>query len=724
MKPTRISFFGATAAALLFAGACGGSQAKTSQASNADPAGSDGDPLGLSTKTPETPKVVATGTPSGDLIPRSVFYGNPDRAGVQLSSDGKHLSWLADSDGVMNIWVAPRGDLAAAKAITKSKKRPISQYFWAFDNQHVLYMQDAGGNEDFHIYSVNLKTGEERDLTPMDKIRATFNGVSYKKPGEILIGLNNRDPRFHDVHRVNLKSGKSELVYENPGFAGFQFDDNYKLLLGTKQNAQGGMDIMKYSPVKAKKTDGKPDPMADWKPFMSIGMEDALSTSPIATDRSGKNIYMWDSRGRNTRALYSMNLKTGKKKLISGDDKIEAGGLILHPTKRTVMAVGFTRERTEWKILDKSLKRDLAKLAKVDGGELRVVDGSLDDKTWIVQFVRDDGPAKYYLWDRRAQKETFLFSNRKELEGLKLSKMHPRTIKARDGLELVNYLSLPVDSDPEADGVPSSELPMVLLVHGGPWSRDGWGYDSLHQHLANRGYAVLSVNFRGSTGLGKDFLNAGNREWAGKMHDDLLDSVQWAVDQKIANKDKVCIMGGSYGGYATLVGLAMTPDTFACGVDIVGPSSIMTLLSTIPPYWEPLKKTFKMRVGDWETEEGKAALIKASPLTHVDKIKKPLLIGQGANDPRVKQAESDQIVTAMNEKNIPVSYVLFPDEGHGFRRRPNRLVFFAAVEAFLSAHIGGKYEPATPDEFTGTTVKVPEGAHGIPGFPALLDGLK
>ncbi len=324
---------------------------------------------------------------------------------------------------------------------------------------------------------------------------------------------------------------------------------------------------------------------------------------------------------------------------------------------------------------------------------------------------------KYYRYERGSKQAKYLFSNRKDLDGLPLVKMHPVVIKSRDGLDLVSYLSLPKNTDPGDKGRPSQPLPMVLDVHGGPWARDDWGYNPVHQMLANRGYAVLSVNFRGSTGFGKSFINAGNREWAGKMHDDLLDAVNWSIEQKIADPKQIAIMGGSYGGYATLVGLTFTPDVFACGVDIVGPSNIITLLNTIPPYWQPAIQMFKDRVGDHTTPEGKKFLDDRSPLTHVGKIVKPLLIAQGANDPRVKQSEADQIVKAMQDKRIPVTYVLYPDEGHGFARPENRMSFNAVTEAFLAQHLGGRYEPIGND-FTGSTIQIPTGAEGVPGLPA------
>jgi dipeptidyl aminopeptidase/acylaminoacyl peptidase len=418
-------------------------------------------------------------------------------------------------------------------------------------------------------------------------------------------------------------------------------------------------------------------------------------------------------------AFTTLDLKNGKQEVVAADPKADAGGAMLHPTEKTVQAVSFTFERTHWKFFDKAVEADFTQLHWLAEGDINVVGRTLDDKQWIVMFLQDNGPVRYYHYDRPTKQARFLFTNRKALEGWKLAKMHPRVVKSRDVLDLVCYLSLPPGTDADNAGKPKQPLPMVLLVHGGPWGRDAWGYNGMHQFLANRGYAVLSVNFRGSTGFGKKFINAANREWAGKMHDDLIDAVDWAIKEQIAIPERVAIMGGSYGGFATLVGLTFTPKKFACGVDIVGPSNLVTLLKTIPPYWAPAMQLFKDRVGDVTSEAGRAFLEERSPLTRADKIKRPLLIGQGANDPRVKQAESDQIVKAMREKNIPVVYVLFPDEGHGFARPENSLAFNAVAEAFLAQHLGGRFE-AVGDAFKGSTITVPAGAEDVPGIAEKL----
>ena len=639
------------------------------------------------------------------LIPRKAFFGNPEKARPRLSHDGKLLAYVAPLEGVLNVFVGPADKPDAAKPVTHDKHRGVTAYSWAYTNQHIVYTQDKNGDEDNHVYSINLSSGEIRDLTPIEKIAAQIEGVSEKFPEEILVGINDRDGReYHDIYRINIVSGEKKLLQLNPGMAGFMADDDYKVRFA--MNFQPDASTVLLAPDKESKE--------GWKLFQKIDAVDSMTTSPAGFDKTGQILYMMDSRGRNTAALKSIDLKTGEEKLIAENDKADIGGVLTHPTEKTIQAVSYTYTRTEWQILDESIRPDLDYLKTVARGEIQVTGRTLDDQRWTVAFLMDNGPIRFYIYDREPKKATFLFTSNRELEKLPLVKMHPVVIKSRDGLDLVSYLTLPKWTDPDEDGVPSEVLPLILNVHGGPWARDDWGYDPEHQLLANRGYAVLAVNYRGSTGFGKNFINAANREWAGKMHDDLIDAVNWAVEQKIARKDKVAIMGGSYGGYATLVGLTFTPDVFACGVDIVGPSSLVTLLNNPPPYWMPFMPVMKLRVGDWKSEEGIKFLESRSPLNYVDKIKKPLLIGQGANDPRVKKAEADQIAKAMTEKKIPVTYVRFHDEGHGFARPENRFAFYAVTEAFLAENLGGRYQPIG-EAFTGADFSIPNGDAEVPG---------
>lgn len=638
------------------------------------------------------------------LIPREVLFGNPDKAAARISPNGRRLAWLAPDQGVLNVWVAPLDNLDAAKPVTADRKRGIRIYHWAFTNEHIIYLQDVGGDEDWHVYLVDLATSQTTDLTPLEKVNAQITGMSHRQPNEILVSLNDRDPQVHDIHRVRLDGGERELIEKNTeNFVGYLIDDDLKVRFATRMTSDGGQEVLQR------------DDDGQWRDFTKVPMEDTLTTQPVGFDKSGQTLYFIDSRGRNTGALTAWNLQNGEQKLLAENDRADIGEVLAHPTENTIDAVSFTYQRKEWQPLADSVKEDLEYLQTVADGEITIASQSLDNQQWIVAYLLDRGPTKYYRYDRRARKAEFLFNNRDDLEGRPLVKMHPIVIKTRDRLELVSYLTLPPGTDDDGDGRPNQPVPMVLNVHGGPWARDAWGFNPLHQWLANRGYAVLSVNFRGSTGLGKEFGNAGNREWAGKMHNDLIDAVEWAVEQKIADRDRVAIMGGSYGGYATLVGLTFTPDVFACGVDIVGPSNILTLLSTIPPYWQPMVQMFKDRVGDFSSDEGKDFLRSRSPLSRVGQIERPLLIGQGANDPRVKQAESDQIVKLMKQKHIPVTYVLYPDEGHGFARPENRLSFNAVAEAFLAEHLGGRFEPIG-EAFQGASITVPSGADQVPGL--------
>jgi dipeptidyl aminopeptidase/acylaminoacyl peptidase len=657
------------------------------------------------------PESAPAGADQVPLIPRREFFGNPEKARARISPDGSQLAFIAPVDGVLNVWVSPIDDLGAARAITKDDKRGITNFFWAYTNRHILYTQDKDGDEDWHVYVVDLESDEAKDLTPLEQISAQIEGVSEKFPEEILVGINDRDNHeLHDVYKVNILTGERELVQQNPGFAGFMTDDDYRVRFAVTYTPDAGQLYL------------LPDEAAEegWKEYLSIGAEDAMTTGAAGFDKSGDILYFLDSRDRNTAALTTINLKTGEQTVIAENAKADISGVITHPTEKHVQAVKFTYLRSEWEVLAEAIAPDLEFLKTVEDGEIQLTSRTLDDRLWTVAYTRDDGPVDFYLYDREAKKAKFLFTSNPSLDKLPLVKMHAVEIPARDGLKLVSYLSLPQGSDPDGDGVPDRPLPMVLSVHGGPWARDEWGYDPEHQLWANRGYAVLSVNYRGSTGFGKEFLNAANRQWAAAMHDDLIDAVNWAVDHGIAQKDKIAIAGASYGGYAALVGLTFTPDVFACGIDQVGPSSLITLMENPPPYWAPFMPVMKLRVGDWATEDGRKFLESRSPLFRVEKIERPLLIVQGAKDPRVKQAEADQIVQAMGEKKIPVTYLLYPEEGHGLVRPENRFAFYAIAEAFLAENLGGRREDYG-DAFDSADFAVPTGADEVPGLESALE---
>jgi dipeptidyl aminopeptidase/acylaminoacyl peptidase len=643
------------------------------------------------------------------LLPRKLLFGNPDRLPPRLSPDGKRILFIAPDQGVLNVWVSPADDPKAAKVVTHERTRPIRDAHWAENGKQVLYANDKGGDENFHVFAVDVESGQEKDLTPFEGVRADLQDTFDKKPDLVYVTMNRRDKKHMDPVLVDLKTGKLDVLLENTeGYDEMLVDQDAKLRVGVKPQPDGSKEIFALDKKKAPKAIGK------------IPFEDVQTTSFYGFDRAGKALYVVDSRGRDTSALAAIDVASGKSTVLFEDAKSDVQGLRFERKNlRPVLAL-TNRERREWHALDKSVAADLEGLRKVTDGDLELTSASRDDSRWTVAFIKDDGPTPVYLWDRKAKKATLLYTTRPALEGKKLAKMHPVTIRARDGLDLVSYLTTPLAADADQDGKPDAgPIPMVLFVHGGPWGRDQWGFNSNHQWLASRGYAVLSVNFRASTGFGKKFLNAGDREWAGKMHDDLLDAVSWAKGQRIADPKKIAIMGGSYGGYATLIGLTFTPDVFACGVDIVGPSNLVTLLETVPPYWAPFLEQFVRRIGDHRTEAGRKFLFERSALSRVDAIQRPLLIGQGANDPRVKQAESDQIVKAMQQKGLPVTYVLYPDEGHGFARPENRLSFNAVAETFLAEHLGGSYEPVGAD-FGGSSITVPSGADKVYGLGEAL----
>ncbi|MEO5888398.1 MAG: S9 family peptidase [Anaerolineales bacterium] len=642
------------------------------------------------------------------LIPRKLLFGNPDKSQARISPDGQRLSYLAPVNGVLNVWVGSVDDPDGAQPVTNDTDRGIRFHYWAYTSKHILYIQDQGGDENWRIYGVDLETGTLTDYTPIERVNARIESLSSRTPEKVVVALNDRSEQLHDLHILDLKTGERTLLIQNDeGFLAYTVDDEFRVRMGSRMTPDGGMDIM------TRKDDNT------WELFAHVPMEDMLTTQVFGFDASGQYLYLADSRERNTSALVQYDTQADQFKLLAEDPRADLSGVIIHPTELRVQAVSFTYDRRYWQILDPSIQADLDFLGTVERGEIDVVSRTQDDQHWIVAYTMDNSPLRYYRYERAARKTIYLFSDRKDLEDKPLASMDPVIIKSRDGLDLVSYLTLPTSSDLNEIGRPAKPLPMVLFVHGGPWGRDDWGFDPYHQWLANRGYAVLSVNFRASIGFGKSFTNAGNMEWGAAMHNDLLDAVDWAVKAGIADKASIAIMGGSYGGYATLAGLTFTPDVFACGVDIVGPSNIVTLLETIPPYWTPMLEMLTSRMGDHRTENGREFLKSRSPLTYADRIRKPLLIGQGANDPRVKQAESDQIVGAMQAKNIPVTYVLYPDEGHGFARPENNMSFSAVAEAFLAGILEGRFEPIG-DDFSGASITVPIGVEQVAGLAEAL----
>src|SRR5436305_10203138 len=595
----------------------------------------------------------ASAQPASDvpLIERAKFFGNPTKTAGRLSPDGKWLSWIAPRDGVLNVWVAPSDDMSKARPLTAERMRPIRTAFWSPDSKTLLFVNDKGGDENFLLYGVDVASGAQRTYTPFEKTRVRVVNISRRAKDRILVAINNRDPRWHDVYSLQLATGKLTLVQRNVGYAGFVSHESLNLRLAVKTRSDGGADYFRIVHGKVQDT-----------PIAQVGLDDAQTTQPLGFTFDGRTLYWADSRGRDTGALVAQDVASGKTRVVAEDPRADVGAVLQDPRTGRAQAWSLDYLKHEYVALDASIKGDLELLKNAaKGGEFAITSRTDADDRWLVAIDPVTAPASTWLYERRTKRLTPLFVSRPELEGAPLVQMFPQEIAARDGLTLVSYLTLPKSADADGDGKPERPVPMVLFVHGGPWARDDYGYHGYHQWLANRGYAVLSVNFRGSTGFGKKFISAGDLQWGRKMHDDLLDAVAWAVKNGVTTPDKVAIMGGSYGGYATLAGLAFTPDEFACGVDIVGPSNLFTLLQTIPPYWEAVKQQFHKRMGDPDTDAGRALLKERSPLFAADRIVRPLLIGQGANDPRVNVRESDQIVQAMAAKNIPVTYVVFPD---------------------------------------------------------------
>jgi dipeptidyl aminopeptidase/acylaminoacyl peptidase len=618
------------------------------------------------------------------LIPREVLFGNPERDQPQISPDGKMIAYLAPEKGVLNVWVRTLGQ-TDDHVITADKKRGIRFFFWQPDSQHILYGQDFDGDENWHIYQTHLKPKNTRDLTPFQDVAARPVALDPNFPDQMLVAMNIRDRRLHDVYRLNLRNGAVELDTENPGdVGGWSADNNLQLRAAQVMLPDGGTEIRV-----------RDDARSPWRTFQKWGPDETFGGIASFTP-DNKGVYLISSVGANAARLLEADLQTGKSRAMAEDPQYDVGGTLTHPRKHTLEAVQFVRERSEWVLIDKSLQADFEAIRKARDGDFYVVSRDLEDKTWVVMYIADAVPVQFYVYDRATKKPALLFSDRPKLEQYQLAKMKPISFKAQDGMTIYGYLSLPV-------GVASKNLPLVLNVHGGPWGRNVWGLDNEAQWLANRGYAVLQINFRGSAGYGKAYINAGDREWAGKMHTDLVDGKNWAVKQGYADPKRACIFGGSYGGYATLVGLAFTPDEFVCGVEAFGPSNLATLLKNIPPYWEPIKSLLFKRVGNPESEE--EFLKSRSPLFKADQIKVPLLIAQGANDVRVKQLESDQIVAAMRKGSKPVEYIVFPDEGHGFARPDNNLIYYAAAETFLAKYLGGQAEPPTEKEKVDSFLK-------------------
>jgi len=635
------------------------------------------------------------------IIDREIFFGNPEISGGQLSPDGQWISFLKEYDGIMNIWVKKFDEpFDKAKALTNNE-RPIGGYFWTYDSKNILFVKDNKGDENYNIYGVkpNAEADKEtgvpasRNLSPMKDVRVQIFQVSKKNPNELMVGINDRDKAWHDLYKLDIGTGKLELLYENKNrITGWNFDWDENPRLAYRTNEDGFSEIHRID------GDNK---------FTEIYETNLQESAYIAGwNKDNTKMYLVSNKGDvNFSTLYSMDPQTQKIEKIESDpkNKVDFGGMFIDDNTREILYTSYTydkRERLwknkEWEKMFKYLE------SKFKGKEVGFSSFTKDYKQMLISTSSDNSASATYYFNWDTKKLIHQYTPRPRLKEVEqyLAKMEPISYKSSDGLEIPGYLTVPF-------GAEKKNLPMVVLVHGGPKGpRDYWGYNPYAQILANRGYAVLQPNFRASGGYGKSFLNAGDREWGKLMQDDITWGVKHFIAEGVADKDRVAIMGGSYGGYATLAGLAFTPDVYACGVDIVGPSNLFTLLESIPAYWESFRKSLYEMTGDPETEEGKKLITEASPLFSANKITKPLLIIQGANDPRVKQAESDQIVVSMRDSGKDIEYILADDEGHGFRKPNNNMAMWVTIEKFLAKHLGGRYQKDMSEEVSKRLVEI------------------
>ena len=625
------------------------------------------------------------------LIDRELFFGDPEISAAQLSPDGKFIAFVKPFKGTRNIWVKKTEEpFDSAKPITADNKRPVTNYFWSRDGRFILFVQDKAGDENFNVYAVNPAdapaAGQDvpaaRNLTDAKSIRAFIYSVPRSEPDFMYVGLNDRDAAWHDLYKVRISTGERTLIRKNTErVTAWIFDLKDQIKLATRSAENGDTEVLRV----------------DDKGFTKVYSCNVFeSCGPIRYHKDGQRVYFATNKGAgiDLARLTLFDPATGKEELVEADpqNRVDLGNASFSEVSDELIATSYTDEKTRiyWK--DKSIEADEKLLKKkLPGREVSFSNSTKDEQLWLITAFSDTEPGERYLFDRRTKQLTLQYRIREKLQRADLAPMKPVRFKSSDGLEIPAYLTIP-------KGVPAKNLPAIILPHGGPWARDGWGYNGFAQFLANRGYVVLQPNFRGSTGYGKKFLDAGNKEWGQKMQDDVTWAAKYLIAEGIADPKRVGIMGGSYGGYATLAGVTFTPDVYAAAVAIVAPSNLITLLESIPPYWEPIRKLFYERMGDPNTPEGKAQLIRQSPLTSADKIKTPLLVVQGANDPRVNKRESDQIVIALRDRGFPVEYLVAPDEGHGFARPVNNMSMFASAEKFLAKHLGGRYqETMTPE---------------------------
>jgi dipeptidyl aminopeptidase/acylaminoacyl peptidase len=624
------------------------------------------------------------------LIDRKAFFGEIQIAGAQISPDGQYLSFLKPYKGTRNIWVKKASEpFSAARAVSAEATRPIRGYFWSRDSKFILYSQDAGGDENFNVYAIDptlpadAKTGvpPTRALTDLKGVRTIIYAAPRTKPDILYIGLNDRDKQWHDLYELHISTGEKTLLRKNTErISGWDFDNDGNLRMAERTNQAGDTEILSVD------ADG-------FKQIYSCTVLEGCGIGGF--DASNKLAYLTTNKGAlDLSELDLIDPATGATSLVESDPdkRVDFGGFESSDIDHHIFFTTYEDDRYRRYFRDKAFEKEYRWLeGKLPGKEINFGARSKDENVWIVSASSDTEPGETYLWDRKAKTLTLEYRIREEMPRESLSQRKPYHFKSSDGLEIPAYLTLP-------KGLAAKNLPLIVWPHGGPWARDSYGYDTFAQFLSNRGYAVLQPNFRGSTGYGKRFLNAGNGEWGRKMQDDLTWGVKALIADGTVDAKRVGIAGGSYGGYATLAGVAFTPDVYAGAVAIVAPSNLITLLDAIPPYWEAGRKQMYTRMADPTTAEGKALLVAESPLTRAKDIVTPLMVVQGKNDPRVNIRESNQIVAAVRDNGKPVEYLVAPDEGHGFARPINNLAMVTAMEGFFEKYLGGRSQKDVPDD--------------------------
>lgn len=619
------------------------------------------------------------------LIPRKKLFGPLEKQAIQVSPDCKVISYFQQNkEGEFQLYLMDVQQGTIIKEIGGLEQ--YSNYYW-IDEEYLALHKDNNGDENYGVFLYHIQQEKLTLVYQHPKAQAVIHGLKKSEDKILVFSNNQRSKRYKDLYTYNIETKEIKLLFKNKKkFINLLLDNDYNLIGGVKMNLKGDSKVWLHR-------DGK------WKLFTTVLFEDRESTYIIGADESGREVYYMDSRDRDKNALKVLNMETLEEKVVSEGQQSDIAPYTFSSTTHRPQAVFEYFKTPSPRVIDESISDDLSFLGKQKEGFLKIVSRSKDDMTWVVTYLKSDKIPMYYRYDKKDKKLTHLLSQDKTINKYPWVKKKPVVIEARDGLQLVSYLSLPLKSN--HGGLKRIRpLPLVLLVHGGPANRDECFFETQHQWLANRGYAVLSVNFRGSKGFGKQFLNASNGEWSRKMHDDLIDAVQWAIDQKIADPDKIAIMGASYGGYATLVGLTFTPKRFACGVDIFGISNLQTLIKNYPARWKPLiRQQERLLGGSLRSSKGKKQLKERSPLTYAHQIERPLLIIHGANDTRVKQVESEQFIKAMDQNNIPSLYALYHNEGHGIRHYYNLLSYAALIEHFLASVLGGEVEPISKRDF-------------------------